>query len=418
VHLSFLIQNAYGVGGTVRTTANLARALAERHDVEIVSVLRHRERPAFDPGPRVVLRALADLREDVPGQVRDDPEHALPSRRCPRADAYWAKYSALTDRRVAEHLRTTRADALIATRPALCAQLAGAGAGHGPVRVGQVHVPLAAHSRALRLTLRDVHPRLDALVTVSEADARAHREWLGRSGPRIEAIPNAVPAPRVAAADGSGKLVVAAGRLVPLKRYDLLLEAFAPVAARHPDWGLRLYGAGPERARLRARIDALGLSGHAHLMGAVDDLEPAWAQGSLAVSTSRVEAFGMSVVEAMRCGLPVVATDCPHGPSEIIADGEDGRLVPVDDLPALTAALLELVGDDALRLRMGRRALERAARFDPGPVAARHEALLEDLVTARRARRAPSVRARAAYHHVRGTAFRRAHAAWARLRPA
>ena len=93
----------------------------------------------------------------------------------------------------------------------------------------------------------------------------------------------------------------------------------------------------------------------------------------------------------MRCGLPVVSTDCPHGPAEIIADGVDGRLVPVGDRDALAAALLELVGDDELRRRMSRAALENARRFAPEPVVEQAEGLIAEAVAARRAGR-PVVR--------------------------
>ena len=148
-------------------------------------------------------------------------------------------------------------------------------------------------------------------------------------------MPNSVPEPGVEPADGTGKWVVAAGRLAPVKRYDLLITAFAKVGAARPDWRLRIYGGGDASAtKLRALIDELGLYNHVFLMGPANPIEPEWAKGSIAAVTSSLESFGMTIVEAMRCGLPVVATDCPHGPGEIIDNGVDGRLVPVGDADA------------------------------------------------------------------------------------
>ena len=334
MHISFLIHNAYGIGGTIRTTFNLARTLAERHDVEIVSVLRHRDAPVFDLGPRVALRHLVDIRENSPGYEGADPEHARPARVFPAAEGRYGQYSELTDRRIAEHLRRTESDVVVGTRPGLNVHIAKQ-ARRGPVRIGQEHLTLDTHSRALKLALRGAYPRLDAVTTVTEADARAYRRTLRLPGVRVEAVPNSVPAPALAPADGSGKWVVAAGRLARVKRYDVLIRAFAEVAAERPDWRLRIYGGGAEKAPLRALIDELGLYNHVFLMGPANPLEPEWAKGSIAAVSSSLESFGMTIVEAMRCGLPVVATDCPHGPGEIIDDGVDGRLVPVGDPDAM-----------------------------------------------------------------------------------
>ncbi|GAB2830520.1 hypothetical protein GCM10027091_71280 [Streptomyces daliensis] len=379
MRISFLINSGYGIGGTIRTTFNLARTLAEQHEVEVVSVFRYRDRPVFDPGPGVRLRHLVDLRGHSPDYAGDDPEHRLPARVFPRADGRYAQYSALTDRLIGEHLATTDAHVVIGTRPGLNAHIARQ-TRKGPLRVGQEHLTLSTHSAPLKLMLRDTYPRLDAVTTVTEADARDYRRLLRLPGVRVEAVPNSVPAPEVRPADGTGKWVVAAGRLAPAKRYDLLIRAFAKVVAERPDWRLRIYGSGREYAKLRSLIDTLGLYNHVFLMGAAHPIEAEWTKGSIGAVTSSLESFGMTIVEAMRCGLPVVATDCPHGPGEIIRPGVDGSLVPMGDADAVAAALLGLINDDELRQRMGQAALSDAARFDPARIGARYESLLTDLL--------------------------------------
>ncbi|MFJ2442640.1 glycosyltransferase family 4 protein [Streptomyces sp. NPDC087658] len=377
--ISFLIHNAYGIGGTITTTFNLARSLAERHEVEIVSTFRHRERPALTPDPRVRLRPLVDLRHE-----KDDPVQLLPSRVFPAAERRYPQYSELTDRRIGDFLRTTDADVVVGTRPGLNVHLA-LQAPRRIVRVGQEHLTLDHHSPRLRTVLRRVYPELDVLTTVTEADAAAYRRKTRLPGVRVEALPNSVPDPVLPPADGTGRLVVAAGRLVHVKRYDLLIRAFATVAAAHPDWRLRVYGTGEERDRLRALIEELGLYDHVFLMGAAIPMEAEWVKGSIGAVTSDFEPFGMTIVEAMRCGLPVVSTDCPYGPAEIIKDGEDGRLVPVGDRDALAATLLELVRDDETRRRMGRAALANSRRFAPGPVVEQAERLFADALAAKTA---------------------------------
>ncbi|MFJ9418158.1 glycosyltransferase family 4 protein [Streptomyces sp. NPDC101227] len=401
MHISFLIHNAYGIGGTIRTTFNLARTLSERHDVEIVSVLRHRDTPVFDLGPAVALRHLVDIRETSPGY---DAAYRRPAKVFPAAENRFAQYSELTDRRIAQHLRRIEADVVVGTRPGLNVHIARQ-ARRGPVRIGQEHLTLDTHPRELKLALRGAYPRLDAVTTVTEADARAYRRTLRLPGVRVEAVPNSVPEPGLQPADGSGKWVVAAGRLARVKRYDVLIHAFAEVVARRPDWRLRIYGGGAEKTALRALIEELGLYNHVFLMGPANPLEPEWAKGSIAAVSSSLESFGMTIVEAMRCGLPVVATDCPHGPGEIIEDGVDGRLVPVGNPQALAASLLDLINDDDARKRMGRAALAASARFDPAMVAGRYETLFDELLARRR-----DNRLRGTWHRTRGALLSGAYA--------
>jgi glycosyltransferase involved in cell wall biosynthesis len=381
--ISFLIHNAYGIGGTITTTFNLAGALAERHDVEIVSALRHREDPNLTPHPRVRLRSLVDLRKEA-----DHPLHQRPARVYPPAEYRHHQYSELTDQRIGEHLEALDADVVIGTRPGLNVHIARQAPQH-VLRVGQEHLTLDNHSPRLRTALRRAYRRLDVITTVTEADAAAYRRTMWLPGVHVEALPNSVPDPALPPVDGSAKVVIAAGRLVRVKRYDLLIEAFAQVAAAFPDWQLRIYGKGEEQPRLRQLVERLGLWNNVFLMGAATPMEAEWAKASIAAATSDFEPFGMTIVEAMRCGLPVVSTDCPYGPGEIIKDGADGRLVRVGDSDALAAALLELVGDDERRRRMGRTALENARRFAPGPVVAQAERLLGEAVTARNTGRRP-----------------------------
>ncbi|MGC5039034.1 MULTISPECIES: glycosyltransferase family 4 protein [unclassified Streptomyces] len=379
--ISFLIHNAYGIGGTITTTFNLARALAARHDVEIVSALRHREDPNLTPDPRVRLRALVDLRKEA-----DHPLHGRPAKIFPAAEYRHGQYSELTDQRIGEHLADLDADVVIGTRPGLNVHIARQAPQH-VARVGQEHLTLDNHSPRLRTVLRRAYRHLDVITTVTEADAAAYRRAMWLPGVHVEALPNSVPDPVLPPADGTAKVVVAAGRLVRVKRYDLLIEAFAQVAAAHPDWQLRIYGKGEEQSALRGLVERLGLWNNVFLMGAATPMEAEWVKASIGAAASNFEPFGMTIVEAMRCGLPVVSTDCPYGPGEIIQDGTDGRLVPVGDRDALAAALLHLVGDDELRRRMGAAALSNAQRFAPGPVVAQAEHILDRAVAARTAGR-------------------------------
>ncbi|MWA08543.1 glycosyltransferase [Streptomyces sp. BA2] len=373
MHISFLIHNAFGFGGTIRTTINLANALAEQHDVEIVSVHRHRDSPVFPVHPQVGLRHLVDLRKGTPGYEGDLPEYRSPAAVFPKSETQYPHYSALTDQRIAHHLSTLTSDVIVGTRPGLNAHIC-LQAKQGPLRVGQEHLTFHNHPRPLRRALRRLYPRLDMLTTTTLADADTYRKHMTLPGVRIEAFPNPVPAPLSAPPGSRDKAVVAAGRLVPTKRYDLLIRAFDRVRADRPDWVLRIFGpgiGGGHGAQLQRLIEELGLEKHASLMGAVSPLETEWLKAGLAASASDHESFGMTIVEAMRCGVPVVSTDCPLGPREIISDGIDGRLVPMGDEEALAQNLLELINSDELRQRMAEAARISSARYEPALIAAR-----------------------------------------------
>ncbi|QGV80663.1 glycosyltransferase family 4 protein [Streptomyces ficellus] len=388
--VSFLIHTIYGIGGTIRTTLNLAEELAGRHEVEIVSVFRHRDEPLFAIDPRITVVPLVDTRPSSPANEKKHELHLRPAEHFPRNEARYAEYSLLTDERVRAHYAGAGSDAdvVIGTRPGLVAYVA-AFAPASAVRIGQEHMTHNHHKPELRTEMAGFLKELDAFVTVSEGDAASWRERMPLPGTRVLAIPNSVPEPVVTPSDTSGTTIVAAGRLASEKQYHVLIEAFGKVAVQRPGWTLRICGWGNQKDRLRRKIDQLGLYNSVHLMGPRSPIEPEWVKGALAVSTSRHESFGMTLVEAMRCGLPVVSTDCDYGPREIIQDGEDGFLVPVGDVDAIAAALIRLIDDPGLRRRMGAAARANARRFAPGPVAKQYEELFGELGAAPTHRAAP-----------------------------
>ncbi|MFF4548590.1 glycosyltransferase family 4 protein [Streptomyces sp. NPDC001435] len=381
--ITFLIHNVYGIGGTIRTTLNLAAALADRHEVTVVSMLRHRTRPRFAVDPRVTVVPLVDIRDNSADTA--DPLLHRPAEVFPTAEKRYGQYSRLTDQRAEQYVRACDADVIIGTRPGVNVYLARFAPPHA-LRIAQEHLTHDSHSTKLRAQLARPYRRLDAVVTTTEADAAVYRAKMRLPGVRVLAIPNGVPDLGLPAADSSAKVIAAAGRLARGKRFDLLIEAFAEVAAEHPDWTLRIYGAGTDKSRLQQLIDDHELGGRAVLMGVASPIEAEFAKASIVASASDAESFGMTLVEAMRCGAPVVATDCPLGPAEIIHDGVDGRLVPVGDRQALATALLDLIADEPDRRRMGRAARRAAHRFDPARIARLYEDLFADLAATRASR--------------------------------
>jgi glycosyltransferase involved in cell wall biosynthesis len=157
--------------------------------------------------------------------------------------------------------------------------------------------------------------------------------------------------------------VLAMGRLEAQKGFDLLIDAFGRLAADFPDWGLVILGEGSLRPRLSDQIKALGLGDRIQLPGITASPSATLRRGDLFVLSSRYEGFGLALVEAMAVGLPVVATDCPSGPAEIVHPGKDGLLVPAENVVALAGAMAQLMSDAADRRRLGENAQAVAQRF-------------------------------------------------------
>ena len=117
-----------------------------------------------------------------------------------------------------------------------------------------------------------------------------------------------------------------------------------------------------------------------HLNGPVEDVVKVYQDCSIFVLSSRFEGFGMVLVEAMACGLPVVSFDCPAGPDEIITDGVDGLLVPSGDVHALAEKLMALMSDESLRIRLGQQTLLTAQRYDMATLANQWKTLFEKVI--------------------------------------
>lgn len=387
--ITYLLGWGDEMGGTELATYTQAQHLADRHDVEVISVFRTRPEPFFPEARSLPVRYLVDRtaspERPVRGSRLDEAAcrtlAALPSELI--MPSWESAFDRLSDIEMAAALTTLDTDVLVTTTPALMA----AAVTLVPARVVTVHQehrptqrrgpsgePLLLHA-----------PRLDALVTLTERTRDWIAESLGATAPELAVIPNAVPDGFRPRADGESKVIVMAARLTGEKRVDHAVRAFAEVADAYPDWTLRVFGGGHREQSLRRLVDGFGLQDRVELLGPCQDMAAEWAKAGLTLMTAgHNEAFPLVLLEALAAGVPVVAYDVLTGPAEIVRHRVDGLLVPPGEVHELAAAMSELMGDPETRRGYARAAREGVyARFSSTDVTARWQELYSRLVARR-----------------------------------
>jgi glycosyltransferase involved in cell wall biosynthesis len=203
----------------------------------------------------------------------------------------------------------------------------------------------------------------DTLVIQTESVREFFRPFVPDA--KIQVIANAVP---TGANTSTERLppepwVVASGRLEKQKGFDLLIEAFASIAGKHPDWRLKILGDGSQRKSLADQIHALGLEQAVELCGWIDAPDTWIRKAELFVLSSRYEGFPNALLEAMAAGVPAISFACDSGPAEIIRHEIDGLLVPANDVQQLAQAMDRLISNPQQRAAFSQRAVEVNERF-------------------------------------------------------
>ena len=216
--------------------------------------------------------------------------------------------------------------------------------------------------------------RLDRFVVLTEYDRQAWQEI-----PRVDVIPNPLPFYPDQVPSVRRQRIIAVGRYFDEKGYDMLLKAWSIVERASDDWELDIYGDGnkPYYEKIAASLNLD--QKRCRLNDSISDVQKEYLDSSLFVCTSRFEGFGMGIVEAMACGLPVVAFDCLWGPRSIIIDGEDGLLVENGNIVKMADTILSLINHPERISEMGMNARRNVLRFNIDVVAKKWKRLFDSL---------------------------------------
>ena len=217
--------------------------------------------------------------------------------------------------------------------------------------------------------------RLDRFVVLTESDMKAWHEL-----DNVEVISNPLSFAPTTFSGLTEKRVIAVGRYCYEKGYDHLLQAWAIVQDRCADWRLDVFGDG-DRSSYEALMDKRGIDrSRCKLNERTQNIQQEFEQSAISVCSSRFEGFGLVIIEAMACGVPVVSFDCPWGPRTIISDREDGILVEDGNVNQLAEAILKLMTDDGLRTSMGSKARVNVQRFSIEVIADKWKKLFEEIL--------------------------------------
>lgn len=359
--------SSLNAGGAERVATTLANAWAKRGDqVVLVPTYLKRDTSFYPIDDAVTLTWLAD-----------SPGHSL-ARSVPGLGK-WVQIRQL--------IRATQPDVIVSFLTNVNVNVLIASMGMDvPVVVSERTNPVHSQSagKILQFLRRMTYRRARFVVMQTQASVAPFRVLV--PGLRdVEVVPNPLPSTLPVAAGGgvvssasprslepqtqlssrpptrTARHVVAMGRLVASKQFDVLIEAFGQLASHHPDWSLTIWGDGPLRSTLEQKISDMGLNGRVVLAGPTSEPWQALSRADLFAMTSRVEGFPNVLMEAMALGLPCVALDCPSGPAELTRDGQDARLVPLHQPEALVHALQELMSDASARHELGQKAAKSVA---------------------------------------------------------
>ena len=199
---------------------------------------------------------------------------------------------------------------------------------------------------------------LDSFVVLSKEDKN---NWYGISNVRV--IPDPLSLQKRAKSNLLSKRIIAVGRYTYQKGFDLLLQAWSRIEKNNPDWSLAIYGEG-DRSGYYSLLSELGITPErCQLNECTKDIQKEYLNSSIFVFSSRYEGFGLVLVEAMSCGLPVVSFACPCGPRDIIDDGENGFLIEPGDVDSFSKSIQKLMNNPALRKKMSEKAFNSVEKY-------------------------------------------------------
>ena len=364
-------------GGLQKAVAEFANLMADRYQVHILSFYNMPLGPAYPIDSRVQIHYLYD---DIPN--REEFREALAGKKLPALlrEGVRAARTLLAKRLlIMKAVRNISTGIIVSTRDEYAVLLSRFGK-KNVVKIAQFHED-HAYKKDLVRHFAHAYGNIDLFVLLSPKMEREVKEIMKENHhTRIVYIPNFIrDIPPEAAPEKKKKIVIAAGRLHPVKGFDRLIESFAVLHPSFPEWSLKIVGDGEEYQHLQEKIIACEAQDYVQLAGrySAEQIEAAMAEASVYALSSHSEGFPFVLMEAMAGSLPIVAYETRGGLDMMVKEGENGFLV--DNREQFEDKLALLMRDDAMRAVMGAASRAELQAFTAEAVGGQWVDLIEEL---------------------------------------
>lgn len=345
----FIVTDIYSGGGGEHVASNIASALAEKYEVELLSLFKSTNSVPFPISERVSLKFLNVSTRNVIGKIK--------------ASYRLNRYLSVHHRDIALGIGTLSNILLSISRKKV------------GYTIGCEHSAYNALPYKWRILRSLFYPKLSRIVLLTEQD----RKRMYPINHNLSVIQNAISIKPSKRSSIDNPVFIAIGRLYHIKQFDLMINAFASYCSRGGKWNLNIIGEGPDRQVLSDLILKQKLNERVKLKPFTLDVESEYLSASCCLLTSKTEGLPMVLIEAQSYGLPIISFDCQTGPSDIIENNKDGFLIPVGDVDGFVSKMLEVSSDRKLRKQMSDNAIINSKRFLPENVNKKWFSLLSNI---------------------------------------
>lgn len=333
---TFLVHNIYHMGGTTKSISNLANILSEKgHKVKIISVFKANQKPYFDLHEKIEIKPIIEYNKTVKGLTNifmnrlNKFTPLLKPKIIHPSEPGLHQFSSYIEKQIIREIKNVHTDIIVGTRASYNILVAD----YGPsdvLKIGMEHMYLHAHNEQYQKSILESYNKLDLVTTLTNEDKMDYQQGLSET--KVIIVPNILKETKYDIAKQN--VITAAGRFEQEKGFDLLIESINHIqeTMRKYDYQLEIYGDGQEKEHYKKMIQQYGISDIVQLKPTTNQLSKILASSKITAVPSRVEGFGLVILEAMYQSNIVVSYKGCYGPEFLIDNKVNGYLIEQQDI--------------------------------------------------------------------------------------